>query len=76
MAARGAAPAGRGTSPSRRRDAGSHSVDRIVRMVLFLSDSRSAGKFFGKEGPIYACWKNGMQDLFWESAWPLPAGSN
>jgi hypothetical protein len=35
MAARGATPAGRGTSPSWRRDAGSHSVDRIVRSFIF-----------------------------------------
>jgi hypothetical protein len=36
MAARGVTPAGRGVSPSRRHDAGSHSVDRIVRLYLFL----------------------------------------
>jgi hypothetical protein len=36
MATRGATRAGRGTSPSTRRDADSHSVDRIVRFVFFL----------------------------------------
>jgi hypothetical protein len=34
MAARGAIHAGRGTSPSMERDAGSHSVDRIVGLVI------------------------------------------
>jgi hypothetical protein len=36
MAARGVTPAGRGTSQSRRHDAGSHSVDRIVRIIFVL----------------------------------------
>jgi hypothetical protein len=47
MAARGATRAGRGTSPSTRRDAGSHSVDRIVRVFSFLSGLTPAGKVFG-----------------------------
>jgi hypothetical protein len=36
MAARGAIHAGRGTSPSMERDAGSHSVDRIVRAIFVV----------------------------------------
>jgi hypothetical protein len=36
MATRGTIHAGRGTSPSMERDAGSHSVDRIVRIILCL----------------------------------------
>jgi hypothetical protein len=35
MATRGAIHAGRGTSPSMERDAGSHSVDRIVGLFSF-----------------------------------------
>jgi hypothetical protein len=46
MAARGANRAGRGTSPSTRRDAGSHSVDSIVRVFSFLSGLTHAGKDF------------------------------
>jgi hypothetical protein len=34
---RGATPAGRGTSPSRRRDAGRCSVDRIVRIIFVFA---------------------------------------
>jgi len=45
MAARGVTPAGRGTSPSRRHDAGSHSVDRIVSHYLFQAN-RHYGKAF------------------------------
>jgi hypothetical protein len=36
MAARGTIHAGRGTSPSMERDAGSHSVDRIVRFFCLF----------------------------------------
>jgi hypothetical protein len=36
MATRGAIHAGRGTSPSMERDAGSHSVDRIVRLFYLM----------------------------------------
>jgi hypothetical protein len=36
MAARGAIHAGRGTSPIMERDAGSHSVDRVVRIIIKL----------------------------------------
>jgi hypothetical protein len=48
MAARGAIHAGRGTSPSMERDAGSHSVDRIVRVFCLLTDPAPAGKDFVK----------------------------
>jgi hypothetical protein len=48
MATRGAIHAGRGTSPSMERDAGSHSVDRIVRVFSFLSALILAGKDFEK----------------------------
>jgi hypothetical protein len=43
MAARGAIHAGRGTSPSMERDAGSHSVHRIVRLFCLLTDPAPAG---------------------------------
>jgi hypothetical protein len=43
MAARGVTPAGRGTNPSRRQDAGSHSVDRIVGLFSFGSVARMPG---------------------------------
>jgi hypothetical protein len=43
MAARGVNPAGRGTSPSRRHDAGSHSVDRIVSYYIYGVQNRFGG---------------------------------
>jgi hypothetical protein len=46
MAARGALPAQRAKRVSRQRDAGSHSVDRIVRVFSFLSALTPAGKVF------------------------------
>jgi hypothetical protein len=48
MATRGAIHAGRGTSPSMERDAGSHSVHRIVRVFSSLSALIPAGKDFEK----------------------------
>jgi hypothetical protein len=58
MAARGAIHAGRGTSPSMERDTGSHSVDRIVRVILFCRFLQVQHPEPHQEWKAYASWSH------------------